>query len=172
MTDGIGTTTVQGSRLLAKDAKLAVNRIVKRTVAPRSAKRPTDASHATPSSRAWTVLLVESNPAESILYECEMRKWGYHVIAVQNGSEAVVAARAANPDIVVMDIVLPGMDGIEAMGRMLADNHRRAIVLNTAYAHYKNNFRVWSADGYVVKSADMAELRRTIERVLQIRARL
>lgn len=118
---------------------------------------------------APTVLLVEPNPAESILYECELRKWGYHVIAVQNGREAVAAARAADPDLVVMEIVLPGMDGIDAMQRLLADNRRRPVVLNSAYAQYKNNFRVWSADGYVVKSSDMAELRGTLERVLRAR---
>lgn len=144
----------------------------KTMTAPRTGKTPVAPAKDARSDRAMTILLVEANPAESILYECEMRKWGYHVIAVQNGSEAVAAARVADPDIVVMDVVLPGMDGIEAMSRMLADNRRRAIVLNTAYAHYKNNFRVWSADGYVVKSSDMAELRQTIERVLQLRARL
>ncbi len=73
------------------------------------------------------------------------------------------------PDLVVMDISMPGMDGIEAMSRMLARDHKLPIILNTAYATYKENFRAWSADAYIVKSSDLGELKKVIRQVLENR---
>ena len=50
---------------------------------------------------------------------------------------------------------------IEALGKMLSGDARIPVVLNTAYGIYKDNFMSWAADAYVVKSADMAELKAT-----------
>jgi DNA-binding NtrC family response regulator len=52
---------------------------------------------------------------------------------------------------------------------MLAKDHKLPIILNTAYATYKENFRAWSADAYVVKSSDLTELKNTIKKVLESR---
>jgi CheY-like chemotaxis protein len=67
---------------------------------------------------------------------------------------------------VVLDIAMPGMDGIEALGRLLARNNQLPVILHTAYATYKDNFMTWSADAYVVKSQDLGELKSEIQRVL------
>jgi CheY-like chemotaxis protein len=75
----------------------------------------------------------------------------------------------AKPDLVVMDVSMPGMDGIDVMGRMLCRNHKLPIILNTAYASYKEDFRSWAADAYVVKSADLTELKQTVKHVLETR---
>jgi len=75
-------------------------------------------------------------------------------------------AKRVEPDIVVLDIAMPGMDGIETLGRMLSRNNQLPIILHTAYATYKDNFMTWSADAYVVKSSDLTELKAEIERVL------
>jgi CheY-like chemotaxis protein len=58
------------------------------------------------------------------------------------------------------------MDGIEALGRILADDKRIPVVLNTAYGTYKDNFMSWAADAYVVKSGDLNELKQTVRRLL------
>ena len=68
-----------------------------------------------------------------------------------------------------MDISMPGMDGIEAMSRMLSRDHKLPIILNTAYATYKDNFRAWSADAYIVKTSDLSELKNAIVEVLKAR---
>lgn len=116
------------------------------------------------------VLLVEDDPNECLLYAEQLRGDGYDVLVANDGPQAISMAASKAPDVVVMDVSMPGMDGIDAMGRMLARNNKLPIILNTAYASYKDDFRAWSADAYVVKSSDLSELRETIRRVLQARS--
>ena len=65
---------------------------------------------------------------------------------------------------------LPGPDGLETMGRMLSQDNRLPVILNTAYSSYKESFLSWSADAYVVKSSDLTELKTKIREVLDARA--
>ncbi len=65
-----------------------------------------------------------------------------------------------------MDINLPLMDGIEAMGHILSKNKDIPIIINTAYSNYKDNFMSWAADAYIVKSSDLTELKNKIEELL------
>ena len=116
-----------------------------------------------------TILVVEDDANQGILYEEALRADGYDVVAARDGREALSKVEESKPDLVLMDISMPGMDGIEAMSRMLARDHKLPIILNTAYAAYKDNFRSWSADAYVVKSSDLTELKETIARVLASR---
>lgn len=117
-----------------------------------------------------TIMVVEDDPNQRLLYAEELREEGYRVICARDGGEAVDLVSRRRPSLVVLDISMPGMDGIEAMSRLLAKDHKLPIILNTAYATYKENFRAWSADAYVVKSSDLTELKQTIKRVLAARA--
>lgn len=116
-----------------------------------------------------TILVVEDDANQCLLYAEELRMDGYEVVTASHGREALALVEESKPDLVVMDISMPGMDGIESMSRMLAQDHKLPIILNTAYATYKDNFRSWSADAYVVKSSDLAELKAAIRRVLDAR---
>lgn len=118
-----------------------------------------------------TILLVEDDPNQCLLYANEIRGAGYNVITARDGREALEVVEKARPDLVVMDVSMPGIDGIEAMSRMLAKDHKLPIILNTAYATYRESFRSWSADAYVVKSSDLTELKDTIKKVLELRSR-
>jgi CheY-like chemotaxis protein len=115
------------------------------------------------------ILLVEDDPNQCVLYEEELKREGHEVITARDGKEAISRVESVRPDLVVMDISMPGMDGIEAMSRMLARDHKLPVILNSAYATYKENFRAWSADAYVVKSSDLTELKDAIQRVLEAR---
>ncbi len=113
-----------------------------------------------------TILLVEDDPHQQLLFAEELKDEGYDVVVAGNGAEAIEAVKKAVPDLVVLDVAMPGMDGIEALGRILAANNRIPIVLHTAYATYKDNFMAWSADAYVVKSSDLSELKAEVRRAL------
>jgi len=65
---------------------------------------------------------------------------------------------------------MPGMDGLEAMSRLLNKHPKTPVVLNSAYSSYKDSFMSWPADAYVVKSADTDELRTRVRELLDSRA--
>ena len=115
------------------------------------------------------ILVVEDDPNQCLLYANEIRAAGYDVVTAHDGREALELVEKARPDLVVMDVSMPGIDGIEAMSRMLAKDHKLPIILNTAYATYRESFRAWSADAYVVKSSDLTELKNAIKKVLESR---
>lgn len=112
------------------------------------------------------VLVADDEQSIRKLYERELRKEGYEVLFASNGQEAIQMVRNGRPDLIVMDIRMPGMDGIEAMSRILEENNELPVVINTAYSSYKENFLSWSADAYLTKSADLSELKGTIRSIL------
>ena len=118
-----------------------------------------------------TILLVEDDKNQRLLYEQELSLEGYEVVTASNGKEALEKVQAQLPDIVIMDINMPKMDGIEAIGRILSKNKEIPVIINTAYSNYKDNYMSWAADAYIVKSSDLTELKDTIKEVLANRAK-
>ena len=117
-----------------------------------------------------TILLVEDDKNQRLLYEQELSLEGYEVVTASNGREALEKVQVQLPDIVIMDINMPKMDGIEAIGKILSKNKEIPVIINTAYSNYKDNYMSWAADAYIVKSSDLSELKDTIKKVLANRA--
>ncbi len=113
-----------------------------------------------------TILLVEDDKNQRLLYEQELRQEGYEILTAIDGKDALEKVEEQLPDIVVMDINLPRMDGIESMGRIINKNKKLPIIINTAYSDYKDNFMSWAADAYIVKSSDLNELKTKIKELL------
>ncbi|MCF6148119.1 MAG: response regulator [Candidatus Kuenenia sp.] len=113
-----------------------------------------------------TILLVEDDKNQILLYEQELAIEGYKVVTACNGIEAIEHARNYNPDLIIMDINMPRMDGIESMCRILSEQRNIPIIINTAYSNYQNNFMTWSADAYIIKSSDLKELKDKIKELL------
>ena len=113
-----------------------------------------------------TILLVEDDKNQRLLYGQELRHEGYEVVTASNGKEALEEVQEKLPDIVIMDINMPKMDGIEAMGRILGKNKEIPVIINTAYSNYKDSFMSWAADAYIVKTSDLSELKEKIKEVL------
>jgi two-component system, response regulator, stage 0 sporulation protein F len=109
-----------------------------------------------------SLLIVEDDASLRKLYEAEFLEEGYTVTSVSSGEEAMERLRAAPPEAVVLDIRLGGMDGLDVLRRVLQDKPGVAVILNSAYPSYKQSFASWSADGYVVKSSDLSELKQTV----------
>lgn len=115
------------------------------------------------------LLVVDDDKNLRLLYEQELADEGHEVSLAASGPEALDYLKAHRPDLIVLDISMPGMDGIEALGKILAKDKSMPVILNTAYSTYKDNFMTWSADAYVVKSGDLTELKAKIKEVLKSR---
>jgi len=72
-------------------------------------------------------------------------------------------------DLVILDIGLPEMDGLEVLGNIIGINNKIPVILNTAYPSYKDDFMNWTADAYVVKSSDLSELKGRVHELLSKR---
>jgi DNA-binding response OmpR family regulator len=116
-----------------------------------------------------TILLVEDDPKEQVLYREELRSEGYDVILASDGREALEKMRQWMPDLVILDIWMPGMDGIDSLGYILRVNRKLPVILYSSDSSYKSDFRSWSADAYLLKSSDLTELKKTVRALLEKR---
>jgi len=115
------------------------------------------------------ILIVEDEQHQRDLYSMELQDEGYEVDQASNGKEAVDKVKASKYDLVIMDIRMPEMDGIEALGKILSRDKRIPIIIYTAYSNYKSNFMTWTADAYVTKSSNLSELKSKIRDILESR---
>jgi len=116
------------------------------------------------------ILFADDDESLRLLYQEEFGE-GHELVFAATGREAVEAARRERPDLIVMDIRMPEMDGLEAMGRIVAEDNDVPVIIYSAFPHHKEDFSSWLADAYLVKSMDLGELRRVIERKLAERGR-
>jgi len=114
------------------------------------------------------VLIVEDDAAQRMLYDVELEEEGYDVILATDGFEAIEKVREDRPDIVVLDLMMPNMHGLDALRKILSINPNIPVIIHTAYSHYKNNLMSWAAEAYVVKSSDLTELKNALKRVLTV----
>ncbi|HSR10209.1 MAG TPA: response regulator [Thermodesulfobacteriota bacterium] len=115
------------------------------------------------------VLCIDDDLSLLRLYQDELSEEGYKVVLARDGKEGISKFEKEKPQVVVMDIRMPTMDGIEALTAMLGKDRQVPVILNTAYPQYKDNFMTWGAEAYVIKSSDLTELKEKIREVLDKR---
>ena len=117
------------------------------------------------------LLIVEDEQNQRELYAMELEDEGYDIDQAANGREAVELIKKNKYDLVVLDIRMPEMDGIETLGKILSRDKKIPIVIYTAYSNYKSNFMTWTADAYVTKSSNLSELKDKIKEILSARGK-
>ncbi len=113
-----------------------------------------------------TVLIADDETALLELYDAEFRRAGYDVRTAENAREAVEIVENHGVDCVVMDIRMPGENGLDAVSKIRGNHKGLPIIINSAYGSYKNDFHSWLADDYIVKSPDVSVLIETVDRLL------
>ncbi len=113
------------------------------------------------------ILVVEDEEGLRLLYEEELESEGYEVLTARNGKEAIQQLEQGRPDLIILDIVMPVMDGMEALGRIVGKDRKIPIILNSSYPGYRQDFMSWAADAYVTKSTDLGELKDKIRKLLE-----
>ncbi|MCP4293597.1 MAG: response regulator [bacterium] len=112
------------------------------------------------------ILIVDDEPHLRLLYETELRRAGYETMTADCATQGLEYVETMKPDLVLLDIRMAGMDGIEALQRILERDNNLPVILNTAFSSYRDNYLTWAADAYVTKSSDVTELIDTVNRVL------
>lgn len=115
------------------------------------------------------VLIVDDEPHLRLLYETELRRAGLETMTASNAVQGLEFVETMKPDLVILDIRMAGMDGVEALQRILERNNSIPVVLNTAFSSYRDNYLTWAADAYVTKSSDVTELLTTVQDLLRDR---
>lgn len=114
-----------------------------------------------------TLLIVDDEANQRRLYQEELSEEGYTIRLAQNGKEALESITEMPPDLVVLDIRMPVMDGLEALGKIIGKERNIPVIIHSAYSSYKDDFISWAADDFVVKSADLTGLKRKIREILE-----
>jgi DNA-binding NtrC family response regulator len=116
------------------------------------------------------LLVVDDEANIRLLYKEELTEEGYEVITAAGISEAIEKLQEGIFDLAVLDIKLKNESGIELLQQLVKDRHEMPVILCSAFSCYKDDFSAWLADGYVVKSGDLTELKQEITRVLAKKA--
>jgi len=116
------------------------------------------------------VLIVDDNDTNLYLIWFILQKAGYEVIEARDGLEGVKLALEEKPDLVIMDIQLPGMDGLEATRRIRASGATGKVPIIALTAHVMAGDReetlAAGCNGYIAKPIDVKTFIREIERYL------
>ena len=107
------------------------------------------------------VLVVDDDIRIQRLLIGELEEDGYQVSTASNGKEALFILTTApeRPDLVILDLRMPGMSGLETIGFMLKSKIHLPMIIFSAYSSYRNDPLAMAADAYVLKSSDLSELK-------------
>ncbi|WP_298271749.1 response regulator [Geobacter sp.] len=112
------------------------------------------------------LLVVDDESSIRLLYSQELADEGYEVVTAATAAEAVERIRESEFDLIVLDIKLRNESGLDLLQKVVKERHNLPVILCTAFSCFKDDFSAWLADGYVVKSSDLTELKEEIAKVL------
>lgn len=113
------------------------------------------------------VLVVDDEEYIRELYRDELEDEGYEVELAEDGYDALSKMGTFHPDLVTLDVKMPGLDGIEVLRRIREKDESIPVLLLTAFGEFRQDFNTWASDAYIVKSHDTSELKMTVRKLLR-----
>jgi two-component system, response regulator, stage 0 sporulation protein F len=115
-----------------------------------------------------TILIVDDQPGIRLLLDEVFSKEGFHTVTAGNGKEALQKAGEAHPDMVLLDMKMPGMDGIEILKRLKKERRELQVMMMTAYGELDliEESITCGAVRYFTKPFDVFELRDAVKGLL------
>ncbi|MGA8031880.1 MAG: response regulator [Casimicrobiaceae bacterium] len=108
------------------------------------------------------ILIVDDSPTERHVLQDMLTKAGYEVLASDNGEDAIAKARSSKPDLILMDVVMPGLNGFQATRAISRDPETRSIPVIMCTSKSQETDKIWGlrqgARDYVVKPVVRDEL--------------
>ena len=108
------------------------------------------------------ILIVDDSPTERHVLNDLLTKSGYEVVASDNGEDAIQKAKSLKPDLILMDVVMPGLNGFQATRAIGRDPDTRAIPIILCTSKSQETDKIWGmrqgARDYVVKPVNRDEL--------------
>ncbi len=112
------------------------------------------------------ILVVEDDEKQRQLYCEELTAAGYETVEASNAHEAEELLSREKIDLVVLDINMPGVSGLELLPRIHELRPGMPVIIHTAYGSYRDDFISWLADMFIVKSPDAEGLVEAVEELL------
>ena len=104
------------------------------------------------------ILVVDDSATERHMLKDLLTKAGYDVVSSENGEDAIVKARKVKPDLILMDVVMPGLNGFQATRAISRDPETKSIPVIMCTSKSQETDRIWGlrqgARDYVVKPVD------------------
>lgn len=108
------------------------------------------------------ILIVDDSPTERHVLNDMLTKEGYEVVASDNGEDAIQKARHVKPDLILMDVVMPGLNGFQATRAISRDPETRSIPIILCTSKSQETDKIWGmrqgARDYIVKPVRKDEL--------------
>lgn len=121
------------------------------------------------------ILIIEDNEKNRKLARDVLQVKGYQTIESETAEEGIDLARVRSPALILMDIQLPGMDGITAMRQLKADSATANIpiiaITASAMTHNRQTMLAEGFDGYQTKPISLKDFLSEVERVLEMRSK-
>jgi len=112
------------------------------------------------------ILLVDDEESIYILYRQILEDEGYKVYSAFTGTDALQTVKSVSPDLVVLDIYMPGMSGIEVLREIKAMKPNMPVILFSAYPGFKHDLGAWVSDDYIMKSSNPDDLKDAVSQLL------
>ena len=113
------------------------------------------------------ILIVDDEEVIRMLYGEELEEEGYSVITAGSGHGLMEMVGREKPDLVILDIKMAEHDGLDLLQDIRKDFYDIPVILCSAYSSFKGDLKSIAADYYVVKSADLSELKHKIRMALE-----
>jgi len=113
------------------------------------------------------ILVVEDDEPLRSLYKYELEEEGHEVIIAEDGKAALKSLEQSSCDLILLDMVMPEMDGLETLTKIASRQKRVPVVIHTAYVQSKGETLSALADACLTKSSDLSILKSTIKRLLE-----
>ena len=112
------------------------------------------------------ILIVDDQPCVRQLLSEELICDGYRVAGADDAESVWRHLRSSRPDLVILDLYLDGQDGFKVLHNIKKKDPHLPVIIYTAYDSYREDPRLSEADGYVIKSIALDELKNKIANVL------